>query len=164
MFLFTHNDMFLFTHIHLKHCISIIFYLNSFTYFIFRFCITMTPVKWTPANMAAAVEKVKNKTLGLRKASREYQIPLRTLRDHIKRDISTGHGRPPVLTQRDENKLVARVQRLSKIGFGLRPDEIKKAVYQYCKLNNLKNPFNSLKEEAERKWPVGFLKRKIQSV
>ena len=53
-------------------------------------------------------------------ATRKYNIPFTTLRDHAKRGLTkVGAGSPTVLTEKEEKEIVVSVQVLQQIGLGL---------------------------------------------
>ena len=68
-------------------------------------------------------------------------------------------GRPPVLTEDQENELCDLLLEMESRLYGLTPLEVRKVVYKFCLKHNIPNSFNKNKEMAGRWWFVGFLKR-----
>lgn len=62
-------------------------------------------------NLAAAIKVVQSKELTTAQASRRYDVPYTTLRDHV-RGVSKkiGAGCPTVLTRAEEQELVVTCQ------------------------------------------------------
>ena len=113
--------------------------------------------KWTREGLRKPVSAVRHDRVSLRAASKTYNVPVRTLRDHLRAQLRDKPGRPPVLTEDEEVTLAARLKRLAKIGYGLTSHEIRSLVFQYCEKHGTPNPFTG--GQAGRKWFRGFMKR-----
>lgn len=114
-------------------------------------------VNWTHKGLSTAVEKVRMKLLSLRKASQVFNVPVRTIRDHLNANLREAPGRPAVFNRAEEADLTARLKRLARIGYGVTLPEIRKVVFEFCERNGKATPFkNGL---AGKKWLKGFLKR-----
>ena len=114
-------------------------------------------VKWTRDDLNRAVLNVRTQVLSLRKASKVFNVPVRTIRDHLKADLRESPGRPAIFDRAEESGLTARLKRLAKIGYGVTIPEIRKLVFEFCKKNGKTTPFKN--GQAGKKWLRGFLKR-----
>ncbi|XP_026328035.1 uncharacterized protein LOC113236244, partial [Hyposmocoma kahamanoa] len=115
---------------------------------------------WTEDGMRAAIKAVQRCQLTQRAASTSYNIPRRTLRDHLKiGSVTKRLGRKPIFTDTQESDLVARIKRFAKIGVPLTPKFIRKQAYLFCERYDIKNNFNEVKRIAGADWLRLFLKR-----
>ncbi|XP_011859495.1 PREDICTED: uncharacterized protein LOC105556986 [Vollenhovia emeryi] len=117
---------------------------------------------WTEEQLQNAVTAVKETNLSVNRASLEYKIPRRTLRRILAEDGEIKKkvlGRPPVLNQKEEQNLKNRIVRLQQVGFGLKRQDFKKCVFQYCEEMGIEHPFKIEKEEAGKDWLKGFMMR-----
>ena len=113
-------------------------------------------VKWTRDDLNSAVNNVRTKVLSLRKASEVFNVPVRTIRDHLKTELRETPGRPAVFNRAEEAALTARLKRLAKIGYGVTVTEIRKLVFDFCQRNGKATPFTN--GMAGRRRLRGFLK------
>ncbi|XP_045509196.1 uncharacterized protein LOC123704756 isoform X3 [Colias croceus] len=103
---------------------------------------------WTEDTMRAAINAIQRGQLTQRAASEKYNIPRRTLRDHLKDgNAKKRFGRKPVFSENQEADLVARIIRFAKIGMPLTPKFIKKQAFLFCE------------KAAGKDWLRSFLKR-----
>ncbi|XP_052742085.1 uncharacterized protein LOC128198842 [Bicyclus anynana] len=115
---------------------------------------------WTEDTMKAAMNAVQRGHLTQRSAAARYNIPRRTLRDHLKTGEEMKRlGRKPVLTNNQEKDLVSRIKRFASIGIPLTPKFIRKQTFLFCERHDIKNNFNSSKRIAGVDWLRSFLKR-----
>lgn len=68
-------------------------------------------------------------------------------------------GRKPVFTAEQENEIKNQILLLSRSFYGLTPNSLKRAVYEYAERNRINTPFNKDSREAGKDWLYGFLKR-----
>ena len=61
-----------------------------------------------------------------------------------------------------EEALNARLQKLSKIGFGLTRDELRSSVFQYAESLQKKHPFSKNEKAAGHRWVNFFFFEKKQ--
>lgn len=113
---------------------------------------------WTELQMERAMQAVRN-GMAARTAAKEFNIPRRTLRNHLlsgstKKKI----GRPSCLTYEQEIELCERIFRLADVGMPLTAKVIRRSVYEYCQKNNIPSRFDN-KGIAGRKWLKLFLGR-----
>ncbi|KAF9423971.1 hypothetical protein HW555_000680 [Spodoptera exigua] len=108
---------------------------------------------WSEDDLKAALRAVKKGKLSQRAISLKYNIPRRTLRDHMKtgQDVKR-MGRKPILTEAQENDLCGRIKRFAKIGIPLTPKFIRKQAFMFCERFDIKNNFNSTKRIAGADW------------
>ncbi|KAJ0180927.1 hypothetical protein K1T71_003012 [Dendrolimus kikuchii] len=115
---------------------------------------------WTEEAMIAALNAVQRGRLGQRAAATRYNIPRRTLRDHIKvGSVTKRFGRKPIFTDIQESDLATRIKRFAKIGVPLTPKFIRKQAFLFCERYDIKHNFNETKRIAGADWLRQFLKR-----
>lgn len=73
-------------------------------------------------------------------------------------------GRRPVFTAEVENEMAEQIKFLAKIFHGCTAIQIRKIVYQYAEIHNIKHNFNDETQMAGRDWLEGFLRRNKISV
>lgn len=113
---------------------------------------------WTETQMARAMQAVKD-GMSERTAAKEFNIPRRTLRNHLRSGSSQNKlGRRSCLTVQQESELCQRIFRLADVGMPLTSKVIRRSVYEFCQKNHIPNPFSN-KGIAGRKWLELFLKR-----
>ena len=79
-----------------------------------------TPVVYTPKQLEDAVKAVTEGSMSCSAAARKFNIPPTTLFSHVKKQVGViGAGHPTVLTNKEEEEIVAAIQALQEIGFGL---------------------------------------------
>lgn len=119
--------------------------------------------KWSEHQIICAVRAVERKLLSQREAAKRYNIPRRTLRNHLKTgSMERKLGRAATLTPVQEEDLVGRIIRLAAVGMPLTPKLVRKQAYVFCKRNNIPNRFSDATSTAGRKWLKLFLKRHPQ--
>jgi transposase-like protein len=106
--------------------------------------------KWSNQTLQQALKHICKKETSLNKASRKYEIPRRTLRDYVNKNIESkaSVGRKAVLTKLQEEELKKRIFRLCDVGFPLTAKGLRKAVFQFVEENNTANPFNKERRVA----------------
>lgn len=96
----------------------------------------MVPVKkkralWTSEQLLLAMNAV-NGGMSVNKASKEFNIPRRTLRNHIRTGTSTRKlGRDTTLTALQESEICERIMRLAEVGMPLTPKVLRRSVFSY---------------------------------
>ncbi|CAG5039045.1 unnamed protein product [Parnassius apollo] len=116
--------------------------------------------KWTENQLKAALEAVQKGKMSQRKAAATFNVPRRTLRNHIKSGSTKKIiGRTPVLNKTQEKDLCKRVIRLAQVGLPLTSKIVRKQAYEFCKANSIPNSFNDNKNIAGKKWLKNFVKR-----
>uniref|UniRef100_A0A2A4K7W9 HTH CENPB-type domain-containing protein n=2 Tax=Heliothis virescens TaxID=7102 RepID=A0A2A4K7W9_HELVI len=115
---------------------------------------------WSEDTMKAAIKAVQRGHLTQRLAAARYNIPRRTLRDHLKTGQEIKRlGRKPILTNTQEKDLASRIKRFASIGIPLTPKFIRKQAFLFCERYDIKNNFNKSKRIAGVDWLRYFLKR-----
>ncbi|CAH2100623.1 unnamed protein product [Euphydryas editha] len=110
--------------------------------------------------MKAAINAVQKGRLTQRVAAARYNIPRRTLRDHLKTGQEIKRfGRKPILTKKQEEDLAARIKRFANIGIPLTTKFIRKQAFLFCERYDITNNFGSSKRVAGVDWLRSFLKR-----
>ncbi|XP_030751325.1 uncharacterized protein LOC115878847 [Sitophilus oryzae] len=117
---------------------------------------------WSLEDMTRAINAVKTKSMGIRKASRTYHVPYSTLQDRLKGKVNQNNkklGRHVVLNPAQEGELCNHIIKMSKLFFGLSRLQVKKIAFQYANANNIPNNFNKDKKICGNDWYYGILKR-----
>lgn len=114
---------------------------------------------WTENQLKQALEAIAN-GMSVLAASKLYEIPRRTLRNHI----STGSnkrrlGRKSLLTKDQENELCKRIFRLAEVGMPLTSKCLRRSVFTFVEQNGMQHPFSQNTKLAGRKWMSAFYKR-----
>ena len=80
--------------------------------------------------MEAAVKSVKD-GMGLRQASRLYNVPLETMRRRVigAVDMNCRPGPPTVLTEEEEVKLADYVVKMADMGIGLSREDLRMVAF-----------------------------------
>ncbi|KAJ8928631.1 hypothetical protein NQ314_018779 [Rhamnusium bicolor] len=95
-----------------------------------------------------------------RKASERFNVPRRTLRNHLKTGSNIRKlGRGSVLTKQQEKDLVTRIMRLAEVGYPVTPKIARHPVFRFCEANNIPHQFQIEKETAGKAWLKLFRKR-----
>lgn len=114
--------------------------------------------KYSPENLAQALEKIRNGELTQYSAAQQYQIPISTLHLHIKRQrLKPNAGRPIVIPLDEEKKFAEAIKTLEKWGFGLSRYEVIDLVAEYIRANNIPTPFKNNVPGTD--WFINFRKR-----
>lgn len=117
-------------------------------------------IKWSEDDLKKALNAVTTNQLSQRAAAAKFNIPRRTLRNHLKTGSSIKKiGRSCVLTRSMEKDLVSRIKKFADIGMPMTPKVIRKQAYVFCQENGIKHTFNDRKGSAGRVWLSKFLKR-----
>lgn len=115
---------------------------------------------WSGEDLEKAMQCVRSKEMGVNEASRNFNIPSRTLRRHL----ITGRskvllGRNPVFSNKCEKKLVAHIKKLESVGFAPERKDVKEMAFQLAEKLNIKHPFSKTNEVAGNVWFTGFMAR-----
>ena len=120
--------------------------------------------KWNPEKMEAAIRAIRNKTMGWKKASKEFGVPKTTLMrltnvkyGDAEEAARTKMGRPTVLGSVLEKTLVEYCLKMEATFFGLTRGDLRRMALSLAIRNNLKHPFSD--QGAGHKWLKLFLKR-----
>lgn len=114
-------------------------------------------LKWKEEDVQRAITSVIEGHLSTRAAASHFCVPFETLRRRInqaKLVIALGEddeivpkkkniGHPTLLTKEQEQDLVTRLKSLSSRGLGCSPIGVRKAVFKYCEINNIKHPWET---------------------
>lgn len=119
---------------------------------------------WNTEDMAAAVRMVREKKMGVKKASKHYDVPKTTLRrlaSEVMSDPDTvvmkKLGRKPVFPEHMEEELLQHLLDMESIYFGLTRQDVRRLAFQLALHNNIEHPFRD--ERAGRAWLDHFLRR-----
>ncbi|KAL3282402.1 hypothetical protein HHI36_005587, partial [Cryptolaemus montrouzieri] len=88
---------------------------------------------WDEDSLRRAMETVQNNQLNTNAAALKFNIPRRTLRNHLLSGNSTKIiGKTTVLTKQLEEDLSQRIKRFEKLGIPLTPKFIQKQAFLFC--------------------------------
>lgn len=106
------------------------------------------------------MEAVQNKQLNTNAAALRFNIPRRTLRNHLRSGNSTKIiGKTTVLTKQLEEDLSQRIIRFANLGIPVTPKFIRKQAFLFCERFKIKHTFNMSTRMAGCKWLKMFLIR-----
>lgn len=112
------------------------------------------------SSLRRAMEAVQNNQLNTNAAALKFNIPRRTLRNHLVSGNSTKIiGKTTILTKQLEEDLSQRIKRFAKVGVPLTPKFIRKQAFLFCERFKIKHSFNMSTRIAGRKWLKMFLAR-----
>ena len=140
-------------------------YCYDYIFVIFRSIMPRGPQSlWSSDNLVRAVNAVVTAGMSKKGAAKMYGIPRPTLQRHIKKaekglGVKKQHGRPCVLSQEQEESLCRRLLDMEARLYGLTVEDVRRIVYQFCEINNIKHNFSTEKRMAGRKWVAGFFRR-----
>lgn len=116
--------------------------------------------QWTSQQMENAVKMVERGILSTYAAAVRYNIPRRTLRNHLASgSVTRKLGRSAILTTEQEDGLVRRIIRLADVGVPMTAKMLRVQAFSFCKIKKIPNTFNDAKNAAGKKWLRLFLKR-----
>lgn len=117
--------------------------------------------QWTEDALNAAIRAVQRGQLGQRAAASKYNIPRRTLRNHLDASeiVVKRFGRKPILTTAQEQDLCVKIMEFAKMGIPLTPKFVRKQAFIFCDRNDIKHNFNIINKIAGPDWLKHFLKR-----
>lgn len=121
--------------------------------------------KWSEGDMKSALEAVRQTTMGLNEAARNFNVPKATLQRHLKgfnkrsKDGKNQLGRSQDLPDDIENDLVSHIMTMESRFYGLTRSSLLKLAYQIAMQNNVKTRFSNEKQAAGKEWLRGFLNR-----
>lgn len=122
--------------------------------------------QWNPDSMKKAVEAVRMKEMGYKKAAKMFNVPRATLKDYVKKfeksveEVVSGKmGRKPVLPVELEEELVNYCLEMEKIYYGINASDLKRMAFQLAIRNNIPHPFSQTKKKAGKKWMKLFMAR-----
>ncbi|XP_045767620.1 MFS-type transporter clz9-like [Maniola jurtina] len=115
---------------------------------------------WSEDNLVSAVRAVQSGRLSTYKAAERYKIPRRTLRNHLQTgSLKKTLGRKFILSDDQEADLVSGILRFAEIGLPVTPLILRRLVYKFCQLHNIKHNFNQHARAAGKHWLKTFLQR-----
>ena len=96
--------------------------------------------QWSEGDMDRAINACRDDDMGLREASRIFNVPRRTLSDRINRKVSSDHprlGKDTLLTTEEENDLCSIIENIAgsplETGFRLDGIFISLIVFFHCR-------------------------------
>ncbi|XP_042218820.1 uncharacterized protein LOC121864010 [Homarus americanus] len=124
---------------------------------------------WNTEAMQNAISAVKEKKMGVKAASKEFNVPKTTLRRRVKEKnkIATGSTKmlgplTTVFSNEQEEELVAHILSMEDRFFGLTTRDVRYIAFQAEERNNLDHKFNKTVGLAGKDWLLGFLRRHPQ--
>lgn len=115
---------------------------------------------WDEDSLRRAMEAVQKNALNTNAAALKFNIPRRTLRNHLLTGNTTKIiGKTTILSKQLEEDLAQRIKRFAKLGIPLTPKFIRKQAFLFCERFKIKHSFNMSTRMAGRKWLKMFLIR-----
>lgn len=116
---------------------------------------------WSEEDLRKAGEAVSEKKLSLRQASKQFNVPLTTLRNRIKNNnFSKRELGPSSQLGRDaEKNLVEHIKQLQAVGFAPTRKDVRTIAYNLAKSLNIRHTFNQEKQMAGKVWLDSFMRR-----
>ena len=118
---------------------------------------------WDQNDMAAAITAIRDKTMGLKKASKTFNVPRPTLQRLSRLDASPGKaaatklGRKPIIDVKLEKELVEYLVVMESKFYGLTRQDVRRIAFELCERNGIKHPFTD--GLAGRAWFDHFMSR-----
>lgn len=110
---------------------------------------------WDPEAMKRAVEAVRTKEMGYKKAVQLFNVPRATLKDYVKNSeksvedvVYSKMGRKPVLPVELEEELANYCMQMDKNYYGVTAADLKRMAFQLVLRNNIPHPFSLPKKKA----------------
>jgi hypothetical protein len=124
---------------------------------------------WSTGNMSKAIEAIRSGEMGLKKASKVFNVPRTTLQRRCKtsEDIRMAAekrlgSKSTVFTCAMEDELVSHMKTMESMLFGFTPKRLRQLAYQFAKVNGINDRFSDEKQEAGTEWYRGFMSRHPQ--
>lgn len=115
------------------------------------------PQNYDEKNLSDALKAVKNKSLSISKAAKQYKLDRSLLSRRFHGKGTGKRGRKCEFSPEEERHMASRIKSLAQWGFGLTRTEILDAVQEYVKKNNLETHFRNGRPGLD--WLEGFMKR-----
>lgn len=114
---------------------------------------TTSKAAWSEEDLLHAKTAIE-RGMSKRLASKTHNIPFTTLRDRLKNGNMTSPqlGRKPVFNQQQESEIAEQVKLLGSLYYGLNVADLRKSVYKYAEINNIKNNFDNSSKTAGLDW------------
>lgn len=120
--------------------------------------------QWNPGDMVMAIKAIRNKELGLKKASHKFSVPRPTLQRLARGDkppeeaATTRLGRKTIMGDKLERELVEYLLQVESKFYDLTRQDVRRIAYQLCEKNGIKNPFKT-EGLGGRAWFDHFMRR-----
>lgn len=114
--------------------------------------------QWSSESMAEACKSVEDGK-GLREASRQYCVPVETLRRRVNGtvELECKPGPATVFSKEVEDKICAYLISMADMGYGLSREMVMGTAYTIAEKTHRKHPFTG--DSAGRSWLDGFRRR-----
>ena len=114
---------------------------------------------WNMDSMKAALEAVKVDSKGLREASREFGVPVTTLKRRVDGlvEVDARPGPSTVLSKEEEDRLYEYCLIMADMGFGLTIENIRIVAYRIAEASGRPHPFKN--GMVGRDWYEAFVRR-----
>ena len=114
-------------------------------------------------NLTQAMEAVKSKTLSIRAAAEAYDINRESLRRRVaKGEVGKGAGRPNVLPDDVEQKLVGYIKKRCEMNIGVTSLQLRKKAMEVLAVSPHRDHYQSRRKDEQfmgRRWLRAFLER-----
>jgi hypothetical protein len=117
---------------------------------------------WQLEDLQKAVNYITAYQKSEKSAAKIFGIPRQTLRRHLQKakdglGVEKVLGRPRILTVEQEAELTEVILDMERRLFGLTKIDIRRLVYRFCKVNDIRNNFNHENQCAGEDWMVTFM-------
>lgn len=115
--------------------------------------------KYTCSKLNCAINSVRNESISIRSAAKQWNIPRTTLRSHVRsKNPIQSVGRPLALNQNTEKSLVAVLALAAEWGFPIEVNDVRYLVQDYLNSNQIL--LNRFKDNLPGpRWTTNFIKR-----
>ena len=116
---------------------------------------------WSEEALILAVEAVRNGTLGVNEAARQFKVPCTTLRRRLKTENFSKKGLGPhsFFGEENERKIVVHIKKLQKNGFAPTRTIVREMAFRLAEQLGIPHKFNKQTEKAGFDWLRSFLER-----
>ena len=113
---------------------------------------------YSPSELERACNKVLEKGRGITEVAKEFNIPIRTIRNKITKKHTKPFGRPTVFSQHEEREIVANLLKCADFGMPLNNTDIRLFVKGY--LTTIERTVKRFKNNVPGEdWSNSFIKR-----
>ncbi|KAJ4436168.1 hypothetical protein ANN_18798, partial [Periplaneta americana] len=116
--------------------------------------------RWTEDDLKRAIDAVRENKMGVNEASRNFDIPSRTLRRRMtSSNYKKSLGPSACLGDEAENKLLTHIQKMQEVGFAPTRNDVKIMAFKMAQKLGIKHRFSVHKGQAGKDWFNSFMRR-----
>ncbi|XP_031328432.1 uncharacterized protein LOC116183027 [Photinus pyralis] len=120
-----------------------------------------TRAECSEEQLVLAIESLRNGTIGVNEADRQFRIPCTTLRRRRKSGnvVKRGLGPSAFFREENERKMVVHIKKLQKNGFAPTRTTVREMAFRLAEQLGLRHKFNQQTGKAGSDWLRSFLQR-----